>query len=114
MQDAFSGGSRVALLVALNPTAAQLQESEASLQFGLRAVAIKQIQARRKNSVDDVDSRALCARQEEALQAAQQLRHEREEALGQRSLASLPNHFTTFDSASIPVLTPLLPPTIPV
>ena len=48
---------------------AQLNESEGSLQFGLRAVAIRTQQAAPKAGGTAVDYRALCAAQEEAQSA---------------------------------------------
>ncbi len=72
------GGGTTGLLVALNPTHAQLNESEGSLQFGLRAVAIRTQQAAPKAGGTAVDYRALCAAQEEALAQAQQSLRERQ------------------------------------
>ena len=68
LADSFGSGTRTSLVITVNPTRGQLSESESSLQFGLRAVAIKvQASLSKKVAAASLDYKIIASRQEEVI-----------------------------------------------
>ena len=92
LADSFGSGTRTSLVITLNPMRSSLMESESSLMFGSRALTIKsQTQLSKKvakDAANQIDLKAVVARQEEALSVAQRALVAMEEELAGHARAA--------------------------